>query len=66
MPDPYVIEIEHWTHPRLPAGHRLSERWSILLKGKPIMTFESEVEARRVARGYGWLVASSGIGGTEG
>jgi hypothetical protein len=64
--DPLIIEIQHWTHPRLPAGHRLSERWSILLRGKSIMTFESELEARRVATGYGWTVAANGIGGTEG
>ena len=67
MPDiPELVEIQHWTHPRQPAGHRLSERWSILLRGKTIMTFESEIAARRAAKGYGWVVASNGIGGTEG
>ena len=61
MPDPHIIEIQHWTNTRLPAGHRLSERWSILFGGKAIMTFGSELEARRAAKGYGWMVAPIGL-----
>ena len=65
MPDSHLVEIQHWTNTRLPSGHRLAERWSILYHGKPVLTFESEIEARRVAKGYRWAVASREIGGAE-
>jgi len=59
MPDAPVVEIEHWTNGRLPPAHPLHSRWSILFKGKAILTFGSEGEARNSAAANGWVVAES-------
>lgn len=51
-----VVELEHWTHPRLPPGHSLSERWTLSSSGRAVLTFGTEIEARAAARQYGWTV----------
>lgn len=54
-----TLTLTHWQHPRLPSDHPLSDRWSLEHEGKAILTFSTELEARRAARGHGWEVDTS-------
>lgn len=53
---PHEVELDHWTHPRLPAEHPMSDRWLVLFKGKAILTFGSKSEALAAVIGYGWTL----------
>jgi hypothetical protein len=53
---PHEVELNHWTHPRLAEDHPMSDRWSILFKGKFILTFGSKGEALVAVLRYGWTI----------
>lgn len=57
---PHEVELSHWPHPRLPATHPLSDRWTVLYRGKPLLTFGSKGEALEAVLRYGWTIAGSG------
>ena len=56
MTSDHRVHIEHWQHPRLPADHHLSGRWSIMFRGRAILTFSSAAEAIEAARVNRWTV----------
>lgn len=54
-----VVSIDHWTNNRVPVGHPLSDRWSLIFEGKSILTFGSEAEALGAAAKHGWMVTAT-------
>jgi hypothetical protein len=59
---PPAVTLSRWQHPRY------GPRWTITEGDRTLLTFGSELEARRACRAYGWLVvaATDGLGGEEG
>lgn len=52
-----AVTIDHWHHARY------GDRWSVVNDdGRMILTFPSELEARRACRWYGWVVTGTDLG----
>lgn len=62
MSAPPAVTIEHWAHPRLAPPHPLADRWSVMDGERALLTFSSEIEARKACREHGWIVTRTDEG----
>lgn len=55
---PLAVTIDHWQAYRVTAGDTI-ERWSIEHAGRTLLTFETELEARRACREHNWIIIAN-------